>query len=159
MWRFLANDMFTHIFTFTFLTKYSRVTRGNDIPMQYFSFWKSISNMLGFYLSLQSLVNLLFMNLHQVFGDYSCWPPSNKQSEIYQNMTYNNGSHLTCVENIGLSMCVNVCEKTVGCKVVNYDSYQFRCSLVKEPRLVTVDDMVTAETKDFVVVWNNSTVS
>ena len=115
--------------------------------------------MLGFYLSYQTLGPLLFIILRKVFGNYSCWPPPNKQSEIYQNMRYDNGSHLTCIENIGLSMCVNVCEKTVGCRVVNFDSYQSHCSLVKEPREVKVNDMVTTDSDDFVAVLHNTTVS
>ena len=115
--------------------------------------------MFGFNLSLQTFVQLLFIILRQVFCDNSCWPPSNKQSDIYQNKRYNNGSHLTCIESVGLSMCVNLCGKTVGCKVVNFDSYQSQCSLVAEPRVITEDDMVTAEAKDFVAVLNESTVS
>ena len=115
--------------------------------------------MLGFYVSLQFFVSLLFIILRQVLGGNSCWPPSNKQSETYQNKRYNNGSYLTCVDNIGLNMCVNLCGKTVGCKVVNFDSYKSYCSLVKEHKAVTVDDMVTTETKDFVAVLNESTVS
>ena len=114
--------------------------------------------MLGFCLSFQSFVHL-FIYFGQVFGDNSCLPPSNKQSDIYQNKRYTNGSHLTCVEHIGLNMCINLCGKTVGCRVVNFDTYQLRCSLVKEPREVTVDDMVTAEATNFVAVLNESTVS
>ena len=115
--------------------------------------------MLGFCLSFQFFVLLLFIYMHKVFCDSSCSPPSDKQSEIYHSKRYNGGSHLTCVENIGLRMCVNLCEKTVGCRVVNFDRYKSHCSLVKETREITVDDMVTAETKDFVAVMNESTVS
>ena len=107
---------------------------------------------------LQPLVILVLTILREVQGNYSCWPPQDK-TEIYQNKWYKHGSTLTCFENVGMSMCVTLCQKMAGCGLVNFDRNQSHCYLVKESGNITLDDMATSTPKDFVVVMNETTVS
>ena len=107
---------------------------------------------------LQPFVILFITILRKVQGNYSCWPPPD-QTEIYQNKWYKHGSHLTCFENVGMSMCVTLCQKMAGCGLVNFDRNQSHCYLVKEPGNITVGDMATSTPKDFVAVMNETTVS
>ena len=107
---------------------------------------------------LQIFVILVCTMLRQVRGNYSCWPPPYK-TEIYQNKWYKHGSLLTCFENVGMSMCVTLCQKMAGCGLVNFDKNQSHCHLVKQPGHIALNDMVTSTSEDFVAVMDETTVS
>ena len=107
---------------------------------------------------LQIFIILVCSMLHQVKGSFSCWPLPD-QTEIYQNKWYRHGSLLTCFENVGMSMCVTLCQKMAGCGLVNFDKNQSHCHLVKQPGNITLDDMVTSTSEDFVAVMGETTVS
>ena len=114
-----------------------------------------------FCFNFQTFVALIFVLLSDIMDKtFSCWPPITKTStDVYPGKWYDGGFHLTCIDNIGLSMCIGLCQKATGCSVVNFDRNQTQCSLVKETRDITLDDMITSVSTDFVAVMNETTVS
>ena len=117
--------------------------------------------MQHFCFNFQTFVALIFVLLSDIMDKtFSCWPPITKTStDVYPGKWYDGGSHLTCIDNIGLSMCIGLCQKTTGCSVVNFDRNQTQCSLVKDTKEITLDDMITSVSTDFVAVMIETTVS
>ena len=111
--------------------------------------------MLELWTDMQMFAFVIFVLPPDASG--SCWPPITK-TDVFPGKRYDGGSHLTCIDKIGLSMCIGLCQKTTGCGVVNYDRNQSQCSLVKETTDITLDNMTTSGSNDFTVVMNEITV-
>ena len=66
---------------------------------------------------------------------------------------------LSCQDNIGLNMCINMCVKTFGCIAVNYDQLQFHCYMLTGSDVVNEGSMENASNKIYLSLSNMSKVS
>ena len=62
-------------------------------------------------------------------------------TNIYDGKMNFKGSTLLCINNIGLSMCIEQCHRMEGCNLINYDRDKLYCDLMLSENLMEADFM------------------
>ena len=78
---------------------------------------------------------------------------------IHMGKRYNNGNVLTSVVTLGIQMCVNVCLKTSGCGLVNFDTRELLCEMIKADDSVNAAYLVNSQWDILASVSSSSNVS
>ena len=80
-------------------------------------------------------------------------------TNLHHEKIYLNGPILTCVSDVGLNMCMNLCIRTEGCSAVNYDNLYLRCYLLTGSDLVNDTRLGESKYHVFVSLANIAEVS
>ena len=72
---------------------------------------------------------------------------------------FDNSQVLSCVDNLGLSMCISHCIRTMGCSYVHYDEMNLYCDMIQDLAVVDESLIIGSENMTFVEILNPLTVS
>ena len=108
-----------------------------------------------------SLFNLALINAFTITQSLACSPLPNgieiQHGKRYAN--FNNSHVLSCVDNLGLSMCISHCIRTMGCSYVHYDELNLYCDLIQDLAVVDESRSIGSENMTFVDIPYKLTVS
>ena len=108
-----------------------------------------------------SLYYLALIDICIVTRSLACLPlPTGikiQHGKRYAN--FDNSQVLSCMDNLGLSMCISLCIRTMGCSYVHYDERTLYCDMIQDLGVVDESLKIRSENTTFVEILNPFTVS